>query len=477
MNRNHQILFNAFLFALVGIVGYGQEKSKTYTETFNVSDETVLNINTSHADIEFETWNKNQVEITAVIELEGATDEEAKSFFEKDAIKILGNSKEIEVSTKNTGFGASNNFSFVLPDLPTVAPIIEHMELPEMPEVFVMPEMPPMPPIPHIDFDYDAYKKDGDKYLKKWKKDFDKNFDEKYQNRFEEWSDKMEKMAEQREKQREEREVQRQKLMEQREAMREEARAKRDEMRAKRDELREERNELRHKLRSERVFSIQSGDDSNIFYFSTDGEHKKYKVKKRIKIKMPKSVKLKMNVRHGEVKLAANAKNINASLSYASLFASTIDGDRTDIRASYSPIVVQKWKYGQLKTDYSDNVSLAEVVDLRLNAVSSNVSIDRLTNNVFVTNSLGALEINSVSDGFSNIDITVENGEVNCKIPTVPFSIYVNETFSEFEYPEVLAIGTSKNYNTNIHKGYHVNNREGKVININSKYSEVVLTQ
>ena len=100
----------------------------------------------------------------------------------------------------------------------------------------------------------------------------------------------------------------------------------------------------------------------------------------------------------------ANTKNLKASLSYASLLASTIDGDRTDIQVSYSPVVVQKWNYGQLKTDYSDQVDLREVKQLRLNSVSSNVTIGRLEDKVFVTNNLGALQINSVDDGFSNID-------------------------------------------------------------------------
>ena len=64
---------------LVGAACYGQEKSKTYKETFNVDSDAELNLNTSHTDIEFETWNKNQVEITAVEEIEDATEEEAKS--------------------------------------------------------------------------------------------------------------------------------------------------------------------------------------------------------------------------------------------------------------------------------------------------------------------------------------------------------------------------------------------------------------
>jgi hypothetical protein len=43
---------------------FAQTKSKTFKETFNVGENTVVNINTSNTDIEFETWNKNQIENT-----------------------------------------------------------------------------------------------------------------------------------------------------------------------------------------------------------------------------------------------------------------------------------------------------------------------------------------------------------------------------------------------------------------------------
>ncbi|MEZ4809184.1 MAG: hypothetical protein R2819_02385 [Allomuricauda sp.] len=481
MDRNHHILFNTLLFALASMVCQAQEKTKTYTETFTVGNDAVLNIDTSHADIEFETWDKNQIEVTAIVELEGATDEQAKTYFEKDAVKIVGNSKEVEVRTLGSGLNTPfvqnfEGFDIVIPDVPSVDDIMENIEIPEIPdipevpEIFVIPELPPMPPMPLLDFDYEAYKKDGEKYLKEWKKNFDKNFDKEYKEHLEEWSKQMEEMAEQREKEREQMRKDREKMLEDREKMREEAKAQRD-------ELRHQRDELRHQISTERNITIQSDDNGNIYYFSSDGESKKYKVKKYIKIKMPKSVKLKMNVRHGEVKLAENTKNINASLSYASLHASTIDGNRTDIRASYSPVIVQKWNYGQLKTDYSDKVSLKEVKDLKLNSVSSNVVIDRLLDKALVTNNLGTLQIKSIADGFTNVDISVENGEVDCRIPSVPFTIYVNETTSDFKYPEKLAIGSSKTYSNNVHKGYYINNKDGKSININSKYSEIVLKE
>ncbi|MDF0715860.1 hypothetical protein PY092_06855 [Muricauda sp. 334s03] len=484
MNRNHQILFSGLLLALVGFAGQAQENSKTYKETFNVNKDTELNINTSYADIEFDTWNKDQVEITAIIELEGVDDDEAESYLERDLVKIMGNSKEIEVSTE--GAGPNYNFDFQgfnvdVPEMPSVAEIIANVEIPEIPEIIipeiaVMPSMPPLPPLPPIDFDYDAYKKDGDKYMKEWKKEFEKTFDEEYKERFEEWGKEMEKMTEEREARREEMREEREQLREEREEMRkgmqERMKEQREELRAQREELREEQAELRKQLREE---ARATQGNPNVFYFSSDGKHKEYKVKKRIIIKMPKYIKLNLNVRHGEVKLAENAKNINASLSYASLLASTIDGANTDIRVSYSPVVVQNWNYGSLSTDYSDKVNLKEVKELKLNSVSSNVVIGRVASKAMVTNNFGALSIDEVSNGFNTIDISMENGELDCKLPETPYVISVNETTSGFQYPKSLKLKSTKKYGGNLHTGYNISKNDGKTITINSKFSEVVL--
>jgi len=476
MNRKRLILFSGLLAVLAGFTCQAQEKSKTYKETYNVDKDTELNINTSYADIEFVTWDKDQVEITAIVELDGVPDEDAKSYFDQDLVKIMGNSKEIEVSTEGAGPYAFDfrSIDINIPEIPSVAHIMENIDIPEMPEIAVLPElaiMPPLPPIPHMDFDYDAYRKDGDKYMKEWKKKFDKNFDEDYKKHFEEWSKEMKEMAKAREEQMAELKKQREEMRIDRERMRQEMR---EELQTQREELRNQREEARRQQMEEaRAVRISP----NVFYFSSDGKNKEYKVKKHIIIKMPKYLKLNLNVRHGEVKLAANTRNINASLSYASLLASTIDGDKTEIRASYTPVVVQRWNYGTLRTNYSDDVSLKEVKELKLNSVSSNVVIGNLTSKASMTNNFGNLSINSVSDGFHTLDISVENGELDCKLPATSFVISVNETTSGsgFKYPQALKLQSSKSHGSNLYKGYHINNTEGKSINIRSKYSEVVL--
>lgn len=480
MNRN-RIILSKFL-VLVLLVGTGltaQEKSKTYKETFNVGDEAVLEINTTHTDIEFETWDKNQVEITAVVELQGASDEEAEKYFDRSPIEIKGNSREIEISTSGRNSWAysfgQNDVNVVVPD---IEPLFLDLEIPELPELAVMPEMPPMPPMPPMpfpDFDYEAFQKDGEKYMKKWKKEFDKSFDDEYREHFEEWSQEMKERSKEMKERMLERKEEREKAMqevrkareEQREALKEQREAMREQQRAMRDQIREEQRNV--------IISRQKGEAPDVFFFSSDGESKKYEVKKTIKIKMPKSVKLKMNVRHGEVKLAATTKNINASLQYASLLASTIDGEQTNIRASYTPVMVEKWRVGDLKADYSDLVSLKEVDELELISTSSSIIIDRVTSKAHIINNLGDLAIKSISNGFSDVNVTVKNGEFSCNLPKTAVSLHLDGTQSTISYPAGLKMNRIKTADLVTHEGYLLKPNSGKSITVNSKFSEVVL--
>ena len=311
--------------------------------------------------------------------------------------------------------------------------------------------------------------------LKRWQKEFSKGFNKEYEQKLEKWGEHMdakrEKMIEKRERSHEKRMESRTRLMEKQAKKRIKAREELANHLAKRNEymMIEGKKLLIHRD------SINMNMPPNIFYFSSDGENKNYKVKKTIKIKMPKATKIKMNVRHGEVKLAKNTKNINATVSHASLLASTIDGDETIIMASYSPVSVQNWNYGQLQVNYSDYVNLKEVLNLRLSATSSDVVIDKLIQSAFIKNDLGPLRINSISKGFKELDVSLQNSEFECTLATSPYTVYINGTNSEFSYPAGLTLEKTQNLNSFIHRGYHINKNTDRSLTINAKYSDVVL--
>lgn len=485
MNKTTLFKKTLFFICLISMGAYGQNQSKTYKETFNVGDDAVLEINTSHADIEFETWNKNEVVIEATVELIDVSDDEAARYFEKNPVKIMGNSQNIEVST-GAGNALFSSHSFGDLDfhfeMPEVGPVI--VDIPEvhvLPEHFEMQEMPPLPPMHFHKFDHEAYKKDGEKYMKKWQKEFSKGFDKEYQKKIEEWGTRMEERAERMEKRSE--------------ALRARAEERAERLQERQEEMVERQKVIQEKriaVIKERAESRKQGDSNpflfmhndsidfsgpNIFYFNSDGREGNIKIKKTIKIKMPKSVKLKMNVRHGEVKLAENTMNLNATLSHARLLATRIDGDDTTIVASYTPVSVQQWNYGQLQADYSEHVDLKEVRNLVLKSTSSDITIDRLLDNLNANNSFGPLRINSISNNFNDLDVSLRNAEFIFELPKAAFSIYVNGTSSTLTTPAGLKLNKTKNNDITVHKGYHLKTNSDKSITINSKYSEVVVRE
>ncbi|WP_419214229.1 hypothetical protein ACNR9Q_08780 [Maribacter sp. X9] len=476
MNRSRKIQSKLLIIALGFLVAtsvFSQKESKTFQERFNVAEDAVLDINTSYADIEFETWDKNEVAITATITLEGATKQESDTYFKNTPIEIVGNSKRVTISSKST-----NNRSFILNDsllnfdfsnlqidIPEIAPFVVNV-----PQIAPFPEMPPLPQTKGFTFDYEAYRKDGEKYMKKWQKNFEKSFDKEHQKRLEEWAAEMEERTEEMTERLKEQEEHRAKQMEER-SKRLEEKLKEHEERRLRHFAR--RDTLTHDLMIFRKDSLINSP--NVFYFSSDGEQKNYKIKKTIKIKLPKSTRIKMDVRHGEVKLAENTKNLKANLSHSSLWATTIDGFDTNVLASYTPVVVQKWNYGQLNTSYSDEVSLSEVVQLHLQATSSNVTIDKLLKRAYVKNNFGTVHIVNVGPNFEELDISLKNGELNLQLPKVATDVYIKGNSSSLTVPSSLSLERTKNGNTTIDKGFYLNENSKRSLIITADYSEVVI--
>jgi hypothetical protein len=458
-----------------------QKQTRNYREEFKIQPDAVIDINTSYADIQFETWDKNEVLVEGTIELEGATEEEARAYFDHSGIEILGNSKTVEIRTSgNRGWASITGLrtpgaKMVIPNLdlvPDMESLLRSLEIPEMPP---MPEIPPLPPMPNFDFDYDAFQKDGEKYMKKWKKEFNKSFDKEFQDKMEAWGREYAERAEVRRAEMEERraamEEQRAEMQEQRQQLREQAHEARQQAQEARQQALEEAREEREKMR----FGIRNADAPNIFFHAEDGGSKSYKVKKTIRIRMPKSAILKMNVRHGEVKLAANTRNIHATLSYARLHAPSIEGDQTEITASYSPVKVGQWKYGNLNTSFTDAVELDAVTDLKLKATSSEVRINKVLRNLISKNELGAIYVAAVDPNFRNVDIEVRNGEVTCVFPKTDFAVSAKNTYSDFTYPSAWTLKNTKNGPEIIYTGTAGKGASGRTFKLRSTYSSVVL--
>ncbi|NER16030.1 hypothetical protein [Spongiivirga citrea] len=210
-------------FLLIGSVVIAQE-TKTYKEGFDVSKDVTLNVNTTHTDVQFETWDKDRVEIVATITVEDMDKEDADRYIKNWNFDAKGNSREIDINSgRGSGLFAStiarsgrtdHDYSFrVLPDF--------HGQFDVEPLLGIIDEMPPMPFVysgkNKFSFDYEKYKKDGDKYVEKWKKEYKDKYDEDWEERMEKWAKRLAERTEQLEERKSKYAERREKLLKERE--------------------------------------------------------------------------------------------------------------------------------------------------------------------------------------------------------------------------------------------------------------------
>ncbi|UGU17136.1 hypothetical protein LS482_04515 [Sinomicrobium kalidii] len=435
-----------------------QKETETFRESFEVNPDVTIEVNTSHTDVEFETWDRNTVEVLATIEVGGISREEAEKYLESWEFKATGDKKRISVATRPGNIWIADadgmNFNFVLPDMP---------EIPEMPDIpdfadIPVPPVPPMPPqvldMTNLSFDYEAYKKEGDKYMEEWKKKWEETFDEKFKKQMESWKKKME-------------------------AHREEVEENAKKIKIDREKIKEHAEKARQAAEKARKQAIkvreEAGDQApSIFYFYSDGKEKEVNVKKRILIKMPKGAKLKMNVRHGEVKLAENSENIRATLSHASLRANRVNGKETSIETSYAPVLVHNWNGGKLKVNYVKEVDLENVSSLELISNSSDVTVENLLHSGHIQGSFGSLEVKNIGRNFNRLDLVLDNTNAMIVLPESGFRLFFNGEDSNIKIPPGLKVSTTvEKGNTEI-KGYHQNSGSDRQITVRARYSDII---
>lgn len=493
----------ALSFFIVGSV-FAQQKLTKVSQSINVNKDVTIDLNTSYCNIVFDTWNKSTIEIEAYIEGEKLTKEELQEALKDWNVDIDASKDLVSISTKGNApmvwaYSSSHGDSeavkavleelkFELADLPDMN-FDFHFEMPNVPEMPEMPELPELPEIPEgvhgFHFDYEAYKKDGEKYLEKYTKEFESKYGEEYAKKMEAWGEKFgkewgekygkemakwaekfdgkwaeeygekmeawgERFAEQMEHQAERLEHQQERV-----AKIHEQRAKAHEKHA---EAREKHAEEREKLANERKVLVEK--------LVNGKSHSK--VKKTIKIKMPKDAKLKVNVRHGELKFAGNIDNLKADLSHAKLIAQSINGSSTSVNAAYSPIYVTNWNLGELKLNYVKTAELINVKHMVLTSNSSNIKIQNLLGHAIIDSSIGDLEILKIDDAFTNLNIILQNTNAIIQLPKVDYNLQYKGDRSQFSHPQKKTKDHASSFTSS-------SPNTSKTIVVNAKYSNVAM--
>ncbi|WP_400077928.1 hypothetical protein [Winogradskyella sp. R77965] len=492
------------MLCLITTVGYAQKKLSKTSQSIKVNKNVVVDLNTSYAEIQLETWNKDIVEVEAYIESSRLSQEELERALKAWNLKVDGSSDRVIISStggSSVGLFRDGDYSNLLrdleveladlpemPEMPRFPNLPEMSEMPELPELPEMPELPELPEgVNSISFDYDKYQKDGEKYLAEWSKTYEKKGGKQLKKSMEEWArkfgesgyqEKMERWGEEYGKRFEGKwakdmekwgEKFGDKFGKDMEKWGEEFGEKfgkewEEKMEAwgerfgKEMEQRTEAMEKRDELMSERRESIlarrlESGSNS--------------KVKKVIKIKIPKKAKLKTNIRHGELKLSSVIHNMRGDISHSFLVAEHIDGSDTSINVSYSPVVINTWSLGTLNLNFVDKAQIKNANNLVLNSKSSNINIETLTDTGIIDGSFGDLTISNLTTSFKNLNLVLENSDALINLPQdIDYSLYFKGNRSKYNNKPT----TQKTV-----RNYPDGQSSSRNIIVNAKFSNVIM--
>lgn len=446
------------MLLLTSVIFYGQSK---YVETFNASEDMVVEVNSTYTNIVFKTWNKNKVEVEAFIDDDSLTEAEKQEYFDDWKFNVLGNSKKVVVTSNANNH--INNYDYNLDEmdynLEFLGPLLESIQVPDMTNMTDII----MESVGKIDFDYEAFQENEEEYMKKFEAEMEHNFGPEFEAKMEAWGEKFgEEMEENFGPEFEAKmEAWGEKFGEDMEKWGEEF-AKHFEEHS--EDLEEHSREL--EIMAEKMSKEHGAMNTN--------HHGLKNVKKTIIIKMPKNTKTDVNVRHGELKMA-DAYNIKATLNYSTFTANNIDGGLTLINAAYAPVIVNNWNQGSINVNYVEDCKINNVKSINLQAISSNVLIGNIEKSAIISGSIGDLKIKEISESFNNIDIVLETTDAVIDLPTTGYSFYYSGNRSEVAYPKTLQLNETNTNGKQTLNGYNLTSDSGKNVSVRAKFSSVVI--
>lgn len=295
MKRTHfKLLILSFSLSLSS---FAQEFTKPIQE-FKVGSNTKIAIEASYAEIEIVEWSKNKVEVEGVMSIQGLSEDEAKAVFDSWDISAQADADNITIRSSSSNYGNEyffiNNDKYqgnVIVDIPDVgAMVVDIMDSLH----FVLPEFENFPDFDFnmspnfqvygdsLAFDYEEFEKNAE-YLEQWQEEHK----EEMKRLKEELKDNQAVIA------REQKQIQKEIKEIQREAM-EEARLHAREAQM---EARIAQKEAQREVREERARMIEKGVKVREYEVQRImRDRQKIKIKKTLRIKVPRNAKLEMDV-------------------------------------------------------------------------------------------------------------------------------------------------------------------------------------
>ncbi|GGK49526.1 MULTISPECIES: hypothetical protein [Flavobacteriaceae] len=481
---------------LFTVVINAQTFDKKIKENFKVNSDVEIVINASYTDVEIETWNRNEVSIEAVMEVSGVKNSEADKLLKEWKFEALGNKNTVKINSASGNLDFSFNFDF--PEFE-----ISNVEIPEFDFNFPEIELPEMPEFPEMEFDYEAYKMDST-YLKKYKMQIAEHVD-KFKNS--DWKKQLDSMRNSSEfkKAMEELKKASKEMAKEVKAFQNSEEFKQTMLEAKklleqarletlenRDEILEQVKltkevtkvaieELKRMKDEGKLDSLKNYSETT--YFNLNRAHNsKVKIKKHLKIKVPKKATFNLNVRHGKVTIPESNKKMSANMSYGNFVGGIINGENNELMFANSPVSINSLISSNITLKNVPNSVFGTFENVNLFSNSSNVVIHKISNNVTLNQKFGNIIVNDIDLDFKILNlnfeytkatIPLEKIEANYTLDTSKSNINTVSENSDFLKNEFMKI--LKKHETSIEGSFKSTKKTENTIKLKSNFSTVTI--
>ena len=296
---------------IAGISVTGQQ-FKTPVQEYKLENGKVVSIEASYTEIEIEEWSKNKVEVQGVMNIQGLNEEEAQRTFDDWVINAQENDDGIAIRSNSNNFG--NEYFFIHNDkymgnVMVDIPMITERAFASIDSAnFVFPDLENFPDleiefdpnfqvdIGEMEFDFEAFQEDNE-YLIEWQ---EKN-KENLKRIKEEIKISQKEMAKEQKELKEEMKVKQKEAIQAQEEMRQVQIEMREAQREAQREVREAQKEMREaqmQAHREAHREARAAHDKVREYEVQRiiDKRQRIKIKRTLKIKVPKNAKLEMDV-------------------------------------------------------------------------------------------------------------------------------------------------------------------------------------
>jgi len=480
------------ILLLLGIGLQAQTFDKKEKENFKVNSDVELVINATHTDVTIETWNKNEISVEAVMEVEGVSKEEADKILSKWKFEALGNKSTVKITSVSDDMDFNFDFNFDFSDMDIEIPEFEmpniHIDIPDF-------EFPEMPEMKEMEFDYQAYKNDST-YLKQYKMQVAKQV-EKFKNS--DWKRKMDSVKNSDEFKQAMEEAKKasaeakREMMENKELWEEQARIAKEAATEVRKEMLENKElwkeqaeiakeaskmamELIEEMKEDGTFDSIQNFSENIYFNYSDSKNSKIKIKKYIKIKVPKSATFDLNVRHGKLNVPSSTKKMSANISYGDFIGGIIIGDDNELNFSNSPVVINTLDSGNITLKNVPNATFGTFSNGNLFSNSSDVIIDEIGENVDLIQKFGSLEISNIATNFKTFNLILDYSKASINLSKSNYVFQISDKKSTLNLSESLTKVSNKNLDgVKSIEGFYKDKKSINKLFLTSVYSSLIL--